>query len=228
MAEKILVVDVGGTHVKVLLSGSRTPRRFDSGPAMTPRKMVARIAEVCADWKYDKVSMGYPGLVLHGKIAAEPHNLGSGWLRFDFARAFGKPLRIINDAAMQALGDYRGGRMLFLGLGTGLGSAMIVDGVLAPMELGHLPYKNGKTYESFLGLEGLKRQGKKKWRKRVFEIVADLRAALEPDLVVLGGGNAKFLKKLPPGAVAGQNEKAFLGGVRLWKHASQSQSEKFK
>ena len=215
--KKILVIDVGGTHVKLLATGRRTPRKFDSGPRMTPLKMVGQVKELTADWKYDAVSVGYPGLVVHGRIVSEPHNLAAGWVGFDFRHAFKKPVKMINDAAMQALGDYRGGRMLFLGLGTGMGSAMIVDGALEPMELGHLPYQHGKTYEDYAGLKGLQRLGRKKWNKHVLLIIGALRASLEPDRVVLGGGNAKLIKRLPDGVAIADNSRAFAGGFRLWK-----------
>ncbi len=215
-AGRVLVLDVGGTHVKMLVQGKRVHRKFDSGPTMTAQRMVRDVKQAVQDWDFDRVSMGYPGPVVHGRPLHEPFNLGGGWVKFDFARAFGCPVRIINDAAMQALGSYRGGRMLFLGLGTGLGSAMIVDGVLEPMELAHLPYKNGKSYEDYVGLHGLERLGKKKWRKHVFDVVAMLKAALEADDVVLGGGNAAQLKTLPPGARRGSNDNAFKGGFRMW------------
>ena len=188
---RILAIDIGGSHVKALRSGESTPRKFESGPTLTPRRMIRKVKALCAGWPYDAVSIGYPGLVVHGRIAAEPRNLGRGWVGFAFARAFGCPVRIINDAAMQALGSYRGGRMLFLGLGTGLGSAMIVDGLLEPMELAHLPYRKGRTYEQYLGEAGRERLGKRKWRKHVRLVIESLRAALEPDEVVVGGGNAK-------------------------------------
>ncbi|MGC1105318.1 MAG: ROK family protein [Candidatus Acidiferrales bacterium] len=213
---KILVIDVGGTHVKVLATGQRLQRKVVSGPAMTPGKMVEDVKNLTKDWKYDVVSIGYPGPVVLGRPLHEPHNLGRGWVGFNFAKAFGRPVKIINDAAMQALGSYRGGRMLFLGLGTGLGSAMVVDGVVEPMELAHLPYKKGKTYEDYIGLRGLVRLGKKKWRHHVSDIVERLQAALEPDCVVLGGGNVKKLKELPRGTERGNNKNAFRGGFRLW------------
>jgi polyphosphate glucokinase len=215
--KKILVIDLGGTHVKVLASGERTERKMDSGPTMTPEKMVHDVKEMAKDWKYDVVSMGYPGPVASSRPLHEPHNLGCGWVGFNFHKAFGKPVKILNDAAMQALGSYRGGRMLFLGLGTGLGSAMVVDGIVEPMELAHLPYKKGKTYEDYVGLRGLMRLGKKKWRKHVNDVVECLKAALEPDYVVLGGGNVKKLKKLPAGAELGDNANAFRGGFRMWQ-----------
>ena len=212
---RILVVDIGGSHVKILATGHREPRKLVSGPTMTPRQMVAGVEKLVRGWKYDVVSIGYPGLVLHGRPVAEPHNLGRGWVRFDYRAAFGRPVRMINDAAMQALGSYRGGRMLFLGLGTGLGSALIADGVVEPMELGHLPYKKG-TYEDYVGQRGLDKRGKKKWRRHVADVVAGFVAALEPDDVVLGGGNVRKLKELPPGCRAGDNANAFVGGFRLW------------
>lgn len=214
---QILVIDVGGTHVKVLASGQRAPRKMVSGPNMTPAKMVQDVKRMAKDWKYDVVSMGYPGPVVLGRPLHEPCNLGNGWVGFNFNKALGRPVKIINDAAMQALGSYRGGRMLFLGLGTGLGSAMVVDGIVQPMELAHLPYKKGKTYEDYIGLRGLERSGKKKWRRHVADIVECLRAALEPDYVVIGGGNAKKLKKLPKGVELGDNANAFRGGFRLWE-----------
>ncbi len=213
---KVLVIDVGGTHVKVLVTGRREPREIPSGPSMDASGMVAAVKRLAADWRYDVVSIGYPGVVVHGRPVAEPYNLGRGWVRFDFRRAFGRPVRIINDAAMQALGSYRRGRMLFLGLGTGLGSAMIIDGVLEPMELAHLPYRKGRTYEDYVGRHGLERLGKKRWRRHVANVAERLKAALEADDVVVGGGNAKLLKTLPPGARRGDNANAFLGGLRLW------------
>jgi len=218
---KILVLDVGGTHVKLLATGRKTPVEIPSGPDMTPRKMIAAVRKAIAGWEYSAASIGYPGPVVHGKPVSEPHNLGRGWVGFDFQKALGCPVKIVNDAAMQALGGYEGGRMLFLGLGTGLGSAMIVDGVLEPMELAHLPYKNGRTYEDYLGLRGLKRYGKKKWRRHVFDVVKRMKAALEADYVLLGGGNAKQLKTVPPGARLGSNAFAFRGGFRLWSAAHQ-------
>ena len=183
---------------------------------MTPAKMVAGVRAATADWKYDAVSIGYPGAVVHGRPIVEPPHLGRGWVRFDFKRAFGRPVKIVNDAAMQALGSYQGGRMLFLGLGTGLGSALIVNDVLEPMELAHLPYKKGRSYEDYVGLAGLERLGKRKWRCHVKEVVQQFKAALQADYIVLGGGNAKLLKKLPPGARLGNNANAFRGGYRLW------------
>jgi polyphosphate glucokinase len=212
----ILVIDVGGTSIKMLASGQKVPRKFPSGPKMTAVKMVRGVKKAVRDWKFDRISLGYPGPVINGHPLREPHNLGTGWMGFDFRKAFGCPVKVINDAAMQALGSYKGGRMLFLGLGTGLGSAMIVDGTLEPMELAHLPYKNGKSYEDYLGLRGLKRLGKKKWRRHVAKVTQKLKAALEADDIVLGGGNAKKLKKPPPGTRLGSNDNAFRGGFRLW------------
>ena len=220
---RIMVVDVGGTHVKILSTGQETPREFVSGPSMTAQEMVSGVLKATEDWKYDVVSIGYPGPVLRGKPVAEPHNLGPGWVGFDFAAAFGCPVKLINDAAMQALGDYEGGKMLFLGLGTGLGSAMIVDGIVESMELGHLPYGKG-TYEDYIGLRGLERVGEKRWRDYVEDVVARLVAALEPDYVVLGGGNVHKLNKLPPSCRAGENTNAFRGGFRLWEKLKETSS----
>jgi polyphosphate glucokinase len=214
---KVLVVDVGGSHVKVLATGHKTPIKIPSGRSMTASMMVRRVRKTVESWTYDVVSIGYPGAVLHGKPVSEPRNLGGGWVGFPFKKAFGCPVIIINDAAMQALGSYKGGRMLFLGLGTGLGSALIVDGVLEPMELAHLPYRKGRTYEDYVGNAGLKRFGKRKWRRRVADVITRLQTALEADDVVIGGGNAKLLKTLPRGVRLGTNANAFLGGYRLWK-----------
>lgn len=211
----ILVIDVGGTHVKVLASGQQEPRKFVSGPDLAAADMVRGVLQITNDWKFDAVSIGYPGPVLHNRPVCEPHNLGAGWVQFDYAGALGKPVKLINDAAMQALGSYHGGKMLFLGLGTGLGSAMVVNGFVEPMELSHLPYRKG-TYEDYVGLRGLKRLGRKKWRRHVNAAVEQLKAALQPDYVVLGGGNVRHLKELPPGATMGSNANAFLGGFRLW------------
>lgn len=214
---KILVIDVGGTNVKILATGEKTVRKIPSGSELTAKGMVDAVVKAAKDWKFDAVSIGYPGPVVHDRPLLEPKNLGSGWVGFDFPAAFQKPVKIINDAAMQALGSYEGGRMLFLGLGTGLGSALIVDKTIAPMELAHLPYKKGRTFEDYVGLRGLERLGKKKWRGAVDDVVTRLQHALVADYVVLGGGNAKKLQKLPPGARLGANENAFLGGFRLWK-----------
>ena len=216
---RILVVDVGGTHIKILLTGHKIAIKIPSSRKMTPKKMVdlVRRAAAAADWQYDAVSIGYPAPVVDGKPVSEPTNLGKGWVGFNFRRAFGRPVKVINDAAMQALGSYTGGRMLFLGLGTGLGSAMVVDGRLEPMELAHLPFKKGRTYEEYVGASGLKRSGKKKWRRHVLEVIDLLRFGLQVDSVVIGGGNAKLLRGLPPGVHVGRNANAFIGGFRLWR-----------
>ena len=216
---KVLVVDVGGTRVKCLATGQRTPRELASGSKLTAEAMVTGVVDLVRDWSYDVVSIGYPGPVVHDRPLAEPRNLGAGWVKFDYHKAFGKPVKMINDAAMQALGSYRGGRMLFLGLGTGLGSAMVVDGELEPMELAHLPYRKGKTYEDYVGKRGLEKRGKKRWRKDVADVVERLRAAVEAESVVLGGGNAKEVKPLPRGVTLGDNANAFIGGFRLWDGA---------
>jgi polyphosphate glucokinase len=214
-AKGILVIDVGGTSVKILATGQTESRSFRSGPKLTPRQMVSKVKKLAADWTYDVISIGYPGPVLGGRPAAEPANLGRGWVAFDFAQAFGLPAKVLNDAALQALGSYKGGKMLFLGLGTGLGTALVVNGVVKPMELGHLPYMQG-TYEDYVGRTGLERDGKKMWRRRVADVVERLRAALQPDDTVIGGGNVKKLKALPRGCRAGENANAFRGGFRLW------------
>ena len=212
----VLVIDIGGTHVKVLATGQDPHREFDSGPALTPKRMVSGVRKLVADWKYDVVSIGYPGPVLRGRPVSEPWNLGKGWVGFNFAAAFKRPVKVVNDAALQALGSYKRGKMLFLGLGTGLGSALIVDGLIEPMELGHLPYKKA-TFEDYVGIRGLERYGKKKWRGYVLDVVERLVAAIEPDEVVLGGGNVKKLNELPSGCRVGDNADAFLGGFRLWE-----------
>jgi polyphosphate glucokinase len=211
----VLVVDVGGTSVKILATGQSERRSFSSGPTLTPGRMVSEVKKLAGDWMYDVASIGYPGPVLRGRPIAEPYNLGRGWVGFDFGAAFGCPVKVINDAAMQALGSYEGRKMLFLGLGTGLGSTIIVDGIAEPMELGHLPYKKG-TYEDYVGQVALERRGKKKWRRHVADVAARLIAALEPDDTVLGGGNVKKLDELPPHCRAGDNTYAFRGGFRLW------------
>ncbi|HXD80426.1 MAG TPA: ROK family protein [Candidatus Acidoferrum sp.] len=211
------MIDVGGTHVKVLATGHRKPLEIRSGPKMTASQMVRMVRKETTGWRYSVVSIGYPGPVLHGKPVSEPSNLGGGWVGFDFAKAFGHPVHLINDAAMQALGSYKGGRMLFLGLGTGLGSALIVDGELEPMELAHLPFEKGNTYEDLVGKAALKRFGKKKWRREVTNVVTHLQTALEADDVVVGGGDAKLLNTLPKGVRLGSNANAFAGGYRLWK-----------
>jgi polyphosphate glucokinase len=213
---RILVVDVGGTHVKLLATGHRTPIKIPSGPTLTAKKMVRLVKQATAGWKFAAIAIGYPGPVLHGKPVSEPTNLGRGWVGFDFRKAFGRPVKLINDAAMQALGSYTGGRMLFLGLGTGLGSALIVDGVLEPLELAHLPYKKGRTYEDYIGAAALKHSGKKKWRRDVRKVITLLKGALQADSVVVGGGNARLLRRLPARVRRGANKNAFLGGYRLW------------
>src|SRR5258708_3899803 len=217
---KLLVIDVGGTNVKFLATGQKDVVKIPSGPKMTPALMVANLQKAIGEFKYTGVSIGYPGPVVNGRPTSEPHNLGPGWVAFDYQNAFGCPVKIINDAAMQAVGSYEGGRMLFLGLGTGLGSALIVDGALAPMELAHLPYKKGRSYEEYVGARGLKRLGAKKWSRTVNEVVTQLSTLLEADYVVIGGGNARKLKRLPKNARLGSNDFAFLGGFRVWHHAA--------
>ena len=212
----VLAIDIGGTNVKILASGQKAPRKFPSGPGLTPRQMAAGVKRLARGWKFEAVSIGYPGMVIHNRPVAEPRNLGRGWIGFDYRAALGKPVKIVNDAAMQALGSYKGGKMLFLGLGTGLGSTVIADGIVEPMELAHLPYRKG-TYEDYVGLRGLKKRGKKKWRRHVTDVVTQLTAALEPDDIVLGGGNVKKLKEMPKGCRQGNNANAFLGGFRLWE-----------
>ncbi len=212
----VLVVDVGGTHVKILATGQKDRREFASGPALTAKEMVSTVRKTARDWSYDVVSVGYPGPVLNGCPIAEPHNLGRGWVGFSFDKAFRRPVKVVNDAAMQALGSYKRGKMLFLGLGTGLGAALVVNGAVEPMELGHLPYRNG-AFEDYVGTRGLEQHGRRKWRRYVGDVVARLIAALEPDDVVLGGGNVKELKRIPPGCRVGDNANAFLGGFRLWE-----------
>jgi len=218
MAMNVLVIDVGGSHVKVLATGQSQRREFASGPGLTARAMVAGVKKLARGWRFDHVSIGYPGPVLRNQPVAEPWNLAKGWVGFDYEKAFARPVQLINDAAMQALGSYRGGKMLFLGFGTGLGSALIVNGIVAPMELGHLPYKK-TTFEDYVGQRGLEKWGRKKWCKHVADVVQKLVAALQPDEVVLGGGNAKLLKTLPPGCRLGDNDNAFVGGFRLWSDA---------
>jgi polyphosphate glucokinase len=215
----ILVIDVGGTHIKAQVTGSETRVKIPSGKEMTAAKMVECITKETADWDYDVVSIGYPGPVHNGKIVNEPHNLGDGWVDYNFEHAFLRPLKIINDAAMQALGSYEGNSMLFLGLGTGLGSTMISDGQILPMELAHLPYKKKRSYEDYVGIAGLQRMGKLKWRRHVLKIIDLFKAALQVDYVVLGGGNAELVKELPIYVHLGDNANAFTGGCRLWdKH----------
>lgn len=216
-AKKVLAIDIGGHHVKILATGRRAKRQADSGPSMTAQQMVDDVKELAQGWDFDVVAMGYPGPVTHNRPLLEPVNLGGGWCGFNFEGAFGKPVKIVNDALMQAIGSYEGGRMLFLGLGTGLGSAMIVDSVGQPMELAHLPYKKGKTFEDYLGDAARRRMGKKRWRKQVFGVVEKLQAALEPDYIVIGGGGVEKLDQLPPGCRRGDNANAFKGGFRLWQ-----------
>jgi polyphosphate glucokinase len=217
---RVLVIDVGGNNIKVKIQDCEQIRKHRSGPDLTPARMVHAVHVITDGWPYDVVSLGYPGPVKQGSIVKEPVNLGPGWVDFDFHEAFQKPTKIVNDAAMQALGSYEGGRMLFLGLGTGLGSTLIADGTLSPMELGHLPYKKRRTFEQYVGELGLQRLGRKKWIRAVFDVVRRLQDALLPDYVVLGGGNVKKLNELPPNCKLGGNEHAFLGGVRLWQDPS--------
>ena len=216
---KILVIDVGGNNVKLLASGHQAARRFPSGPDLTARRMVSEVKKAVADWKWDAVSIGLPAPVRDGRPLEEPVNLGTGWVRYDYRRGLGRPVRMLNDAAMQALGSYAGGRMLFLGLGTGLGAALVLDGLVQPLEIAHLPYRSGLTYEEFLGKRAQDRMGKKRWRRMVHEIVPRLRDAFQVDEIVIGGGNAKQLKDVPPGARLGDNKNAFSGGFRLWTGA---------
>ncbi len=213
----VLVIDVGGTNVKVIATGRKQPLKIPSGPKMTAARMAAAVKKAAAEWKYDAVSIGFPGPVRNDRPTAEPANLGRGWVRFDYRKAFGKPVRLVNDAALQALGSYHGGRMLFLGLGTGLGSALVADGVLEPLELAHLPYRKNRSYEDYLGLRGKKRLGRKKWAKHVEKVTELLKHGLQVDYVVLGGGEAQNLRKIPKSARLGRNANAFLGGYRLWE-----------
>ncbi len=216
---KILVLDIGGTNVKLKLAGQDEVRKFDSGPHLTPQQMIDGVKRHAVGWDYDVVSAGFPAPVVGGKIAKEPVNLGKGWLGFDLSAGFGKPVRVINDAAMQALGGYQGGRMLFLGLGTGLGTTLIVDNVVVGLELGHLPYRKEKSFEDYVGVAGLERRGREKWQASVFDVTALLKAAMVAEYVLLGGGNVKKLTELPPGARRGDNADAMLGGERLWSDA---------
>lgn len=218
---KTLAIDIGGTNVKILASGQLEPKKLPSGPEMTAQTMVTDVMLAAAEWEYDHIAIGYPGPVVRGELLLEPKNLGTGWVGFDFGAAFQKPTKIINDAAMQALGSYEGGRMLFLGLGTGLGSTLILDGAVAPLELAHLPYKKDDTFEDYVGERGRDKHGNKKWEKYVHDVVARLKAALVTDYVVLGGGNAKKLKDLPPDCRLGDNKNAFIGGFRLWENETQ-------
>lgn len=218
--KNVLVVDIGGTNIKVLGPLRNQVVKIPSGKSMTPQKMVKEVKAAVGEKKYARISLGYPGAVIHGKLMSEPHNLAQGWVGFDFEKAFGCPAKVINDAALQALGSYNGGRMLFLGLGTGLGSALIVGGVVEPMELAHLPYKKGRSYEDYVGARGLERLGKKKWRKHVLRVVEQLKTAIQADYVVLGGGNARLLRELPADVRRGENSNAFLGGCRMWQKSS--------
>ena len=214
--QRVLVVDVGGSHVKILVTGEEVPRRAESGPTLTATQMVEIVKKLAVGWEWDVVSVGIPSPLHGGRVAANPANLGNGWAGFDFQAAFGKPTRLANDAAMQALGTYEGGgRMLFLGLGTGLGSALVDNWVVEPMELAHMRFRKA-TVEDYVGEAGMKRLGRERWRRRVFETIEMFSAALEPDYVVLGGGNAKKLGELPPNVRLGDNTKAFVGGFRLW------------
>jgi len=217
----VLVIDIGGTNIKILATGQTESRKLPSGPEMTPANLVAGINELAKDWEYEAISIGYPGIIKKGKIATEPHNLGPGWTTFDFEAAFKLPVKIINDAAMQALGSYNEGIFLFLGLGTGLGSAVVVDGAVLPMEVAHLTYKKG-TFEDYVGLRGLQKRGKKKWQKHIALVIERLSAAINPDDIVLGGGNSKKLTELPPGCRLGENSFAFTGGFRMWESFKKS------
>jgi polyphosphate glucokinase len=214
---KVLVIDIGGTNIKVSSTDKPVPIKIVSGPEMTAARMAQQVLAATESWRYDCVSIGYPGPVEHDHPLAEPHNLAPGWSDFPYQKTFGKPIRFVNDAAMQALGGYKGGRMLFLGTGTGLGSAMIFDGTVIPLELAHLPYRKGCTYEQYIGLAGLQRRGKKRWRKSVLDIIARLQAALVCDYVLLGGGNAKLMKELPSHVILGANSNAVEGGLKLWE-----------
>ena len=216
MKKKVLVIDVGGTHVKLMISRTKK-RKFKSGPKLTPREMVAEVKEEVEDWNYDAISMGFPAPVRDGRILDEPKHLGKGWVRFNFEKAFGKPVRVVNDAAMQALGSYRGGRMLFLGLGTGLGSTLVLRDTVIPLELGDLPYRDDRIIEDFLGKPGIGELGEKEWERQVMSAVAQLKKSFIADYIVVGGGNAKKLSELPDGAELGHNRNAFLGGARLWQ-----------
>jgi polyphosphate glucokinase len=220
-AKKILVIDVGGTHVKASATGTNERVKIPSGTSMTAKRMITALKKATADWQYDVVSLGYPGFVYDGRPICDPANLGAGWVGFDFTKAFDCPVRVINDAAMQALGSYQGGRMLFLGFGTGLGSAMVVDGVPDAMEIAHLTYRNGRSYESYVGAAGLAESGTKKWRKNARDVIDQLVKAFAADYAVLGGGNAARLGALPPNTMLGSNDNAFLGGYRLWDEPSE-------
>jgi polyphosphate glucokinase len=215
--KNVLVIDVGGTHVKVGSTSERVPLKIPSGTSMTAKQMADQVILGTRGWKYDHISIGYPGPVAHDHPLAEPHNLAPGWIDFPYQTVFQKPIRFINDAAMQALGGYRGGRMLFLGIGTGLGSAMVFDGVVVPLELAHLPYRKGRTYEDYLGKDGLELRGKKRWRRSVLDVIERLKNAFVCEYVLLGGGNAKLMTQLPPHVILGANSNAIEGGIRLWQ-----------
>lgn len=223
---RVLVIDIGGTNVKVASTDTPVPIKIPSGPTMTAKSMCTQVLAATKGWRYDRISIGYPGPVVNHRPIAEPHNLGEGWVGFNYDKAFGKPLRFINDAAMQALGGYKSGRMLFLGTGTGLGSAMILDGFVVPLELAHLPYKKGLTYEEYIGVAGLEHRGEKRWRRSVLDIIERLQKAMVCDNVLLGGGNAKLMKKLPPHILVGSNENAVKGGFRLWEDLTSKQAAK--
>jgi predicted NBD/HSP70 family sugar kinase len=223
----VLVIDVGGTNIKMAMNGPEENRKVPSGPELTPQLLVEHVTSTVHDWTFDAISVGFPAPVVRGQIQAEPANLGPGWVGFNFEAVFGKPVKVINDAAMQALGSYEGGRMLFLGLGTGLGSALIIDDVVAPLELAHLPYRKKRTYEDYLGERALRRLGRKKWQRFAEDVVARFKTAFVVDYVVLGGGNAKKLVRLPPYARAGNNRNAFVGGFRLWEVNEQTQQHRF-
>jgi len=227
MKKKILVIDVGGTNVKMMISRAKR-RKFKSGPKLTPRELVAQVKAEVTDWKYNAISMGFPAPIRDGRILDEPKHLGRGWVRFDLEKAFGKPVRIVNDAAMQALGSYRGGRMLFLGLGTGLGSTLVLREIVLPLELGDLPYRDDRIIEDFLGKPGAGELGQKEWERQILLAIAQLKKALIADYVVLGGGNAKKLSVLPQGTELGHNRNAFLGGARLWQTDPRTRRPKWK
>ncbi|MEY4826890.1 MAG: hypothetical protein RLZZ288_441 [Planctomycetota bacterium] len=212
-----LAIDIGGTHVKIRIPSEMEKREFESGPTLTPKQMVDGVKKLSTGWKFDSITIGLPAPIRNNKPVKNPVNLGPGWMDFDYDADFGVPVKIINDAAMQAVGSYKAGRMLFLGLGTGLGSCLIVDHGIVPLELAHMPYRKGKTFEDFVGLRGLKKLGKKRWRKQVSDVCDILYAALLPDEIVIGGGNVKNLKELPDHCRAGDNANAFEGGFRLWQ-----------
>ncbi len=219
-ASRVLAVDIGGSHVKIKSSAGGEERKVKSGPDMTPALMVENIHEMAKGLDFDAITMGYPGPVHHNRILADPQNLGQGWISYDFEKAFNVPLRIVNDALMQAVGSYYGQKMLFLGLGTGLGAAMVVDNVCVPLEIAHLPYRKGRTFEDYLGEASYEKRGSKKWHKHVHRCVALLSRALQPEYVIIGGGNVDRIKVLPPNALRGDNANAFAGGFRIWTDSS--------